>query len=205
MRNDIISQISVIYSQMDKETGTFRNITSLQCPPGCGKCCTSVKVEATVLEMLPLAQELFRQGEWSRWLEHIAAAEDDRKCVFYQPDPLVSENGRCLIYPWRPTLCRLFGFAAVKNKNGLPEAVICEPQKKNTADIVAAVRAAVLNGLSIPKFTDFSIQISACDLCSENRPMPINRAARLALEKYGLAMQMAGADSAGESEKQSDI
>jgi len=199
MQNDIISRISEIYSHIDKETEAFQNRTSLQCPPGCGKCCTSVKVEATVPEMLPLAQELFQQGEWYLWLERIAAADDERKCVFYQPDPVISVNGRCLVYPWRPTLCRLFGFAAVKNKKGLPEAVICEHQKKNMPEIAAAVKAAVPDGLPIPKFTDFSIQISSLDPCSEIRPIPINRAARLALERYGLAMQLAGSDSAGKA------
>lgn len=190
MQKNIISGISAIYSQIDKETETFRAKTSLQCPPGCGICCTSVKVEATVLEMLPLARELFQQGEAFRWLEHIPEADDERKCVFYQPDPLISVKGRCLVYPWRPSLCRLFGFAAVKDKNGRSEAVICKYQKKSMPRIAAAVKAAVLNGLSIPRFTDFSMQISALDPSPENRLIPINQATRLALEKYGLALQL---------------
>ncbi|OQX23610.1 MAG: hypothetical protein BWK80_25130 [Desulfobacteraceae bacterium IS3] len=141
--------------------------------------------------MLPLAEELFRRNEAADWLARLAEVGDTDSCVFYQPDPLIPGNGRCRFYSRRPSLCRLFGSASVKDKNGKAILAACVCQKKAFPSIVESAGKAVSEGLVSLNFTDFSIQFSGIDPYLGTRLLPINRAARIALEKYGLEMQMA--------------
>jgi Fe-S-cluster containining protein len=192
MKKDIIFKILTIFSEIDGKIAESQSLTQLHCPPLCGICCsTSRKVEASVIEMLPLAEELFRRGEAADWLERLSQVGDTAPCVFYQPDPLISGNGRCGFYSWRPSVCRLFGFASVKDKNGKPILAACIYQKKAFPALVESAGKAVAEGLVSLNFTDFSLQFSGIDPYLGTRLLPINRAARIALEKYGLEMQMA--------------
>jgi hypothetical protein len=142
-----------------------------------------------VTEMLPAAQELFQRGEAYRVLESLRSDGDTGMCVFFAMDSDPSFKGHCRYYSWRPTVCRLFGFAARKNKQGSQDAAFCERQKKWAPALVAAATDAFSGGLKAPGFTNFSVRFSALD----NELMPINRATRMAVERYGLWVQMAEA------------
>ena len=138
-------------------------------------------------EMLPLARELFRRGEAYEVLEHLRSDGDTGMCVFFVSDSIASFQGHCRYYSWRPTVCRLFGFAARKNKRGKQDAAFCERQKEWAPALIAAAGNALSRGLRAPDYTHFSIRFSALD----SELMPINRAIRMALERYGLRVQMA--------------
>lgn len=198
MHDDVICHILNIYSEIDCQIAAFKNITGLYCPSGCGKCCASAKVEATVLEMLPIAEELFRRGESLQWLDRIHTANESGTCVFYHPGPdtVMTQKGCCLMYSRRPVVCRMFGFATVKNKNGKPELALCRYHKESSPFLAESVRKAILNGLPVPSFTEFSIRISCLDPCIGTQLVPINRALRLALEREGIRIQMTGAQYA---------
>jgi len=142
-----------------------------------------------VTEMLPVAHELFQRGEAYGVLEHLRSDGDNGMCVFFVPDSVASFKGRCRYYSWRPTVCRLFGFAARKNKRGRQDAAFCERQKEWAPAVVAAAGDVLSGGLKAPDYTNFSIRFSALD----NKLMPINRATRMAVERYGLMVQMAEA------------
>jgi Fe-S-cluster containining protein len=86
------------------------------CQPGCSFCCTSL-MEATPAEVFFVAQVISRyfppaksEGLKERTLrmaalkvgkskEELAATRHDQPC------PLLEEN-QCLVYPWRPLMCR---------------------------------------------------------------------------------------------------
>jgi Fe-S-cluster containining protein len=144
-------------------------------------------LEATVTEMMPVAQELFRRGEAYRVLELLSSDGDTGMCVFFVPDSMASFQGHCRYYSWRPTVCRLFGFAARKNKRGKQDAAFCKSQKEWAPALIVAAENALSRGLKAPDYTNFSIRFSALD----SELMPINRAIRMALERYGLSVQMA--------------
>ena len=127
---DLSYRILELYSQIDRQTSEFQSKTGLQCPPGCGQCCESSVAQATVLELLPAAEELFSRGEAQQWLGCIASIRNNERCVFYYPDPLIPGNGRCELYLLRPSVCRLFGFAVMKNKDGKPELITCRARKR---------------------------------------------------------------------------
>ena len=141
-------------------------------------------------EMLPVARELFRRGEAYGVLEHLRNDGDTGRCVFFVVDMVASFKGHCRYYFWRPTVCRLFGFAGRKNKRGRQDATFCERQKEWAPALVAEAGNATTRGrLKAPDYTNFSIRFSALD----RELIPINRAIRLAVERYGLRVQMAGA------------
>lgn len=190
MNGDALKQVTDLYNQIDEQTAAFQAATDLHCPTGCGKCCENPEVQATVLEMMPLALELWRRGEVEQWLERVADLNEAESCVFYHPDPFVSVNGRCSVYPWRPTLCRLFAFASVKNKHGKPELAACVRHKETIPELVAQAKEAIAAGLAAPNFADIAIQVSNLDPCLGSELLPINQALRLALQRVGLMAQL---------------
>ena len=137
-------------------------------------------------EMLPVARELFRRGEAYGVLEHLRSDGDTGICLFFVADMVASFKGHCRYYSWRPTVCRLFGFAARKNKRGKQDAAFCERQKEWAPALVAEAGNALTRGLKAPDYTNFSIRFSAMD----SELIPINRAIRMAVERYGLWVQM---------------
>jgi uncharacterized protein len=144
-------------------------------------------VETTVTEMLPLARELFRRREAYQVLERLISDGDAGMCIFFIQDSSVSLNGRCLYYSYRPTICRLFGFTAWKNKWGIKNAAFCKRQKEWAPALVAVAENAISRGLKTPDYTHFSIRFSTLD----RKLIPINRAIHMAVERYGLSVQMA--------------
>ena len=140
-------------------------------------------------EMLPLAQELFQRGEAYHMLEHLKSVDDTGMCIFFIPDSNASFKGHCRYYSFRPSVCRLFGFAVRKNKRGRQDAAFCRRQKEWAPALVAAAEDALPKGLKLPDYTNFSIRFSVLD----SKHMPINRAIHMAVERYGLRIQMAGA------------
>lgn len=57
--------------------------------------------------------------------------------------------------------------------------------------MAAVAREAIAKGLNVPLFSQYAMQVFGCDGAGQNRLMPINRALRLAIERYGLWVEMA--------------
>jgi Fe-S-cluster containining protein len=188
--SDLSYSVLELYSEMDRQTAEFRNATGLRCLPSCGQCCESAPPEATVIELLPAAEELFSRGEAQQWLERIASVRETERCVFFQPDPLIPGNGHCQLYVFRPSVCRLFAFAAMKNKNGKPELLTCRRQKEQIPLPVKGAQEAISGGMAVPSFDYFFLKMVALEPSLGRQRVPINRALHLALEKYGLTVQL---------------
>jgi len=199
--SDLSYSILELYSQMDRQTSEVQSRAGLQCPPGCGQCCESATPEATVLELLPAAQELFSRGEAQQWLECIASIRKNERCVFYHPDPLIPGNGRCQLYILRPSVCRLFGFAVKKKRDGNPELITCRRQKEQKLVLVKAAQEAISRGMSVPSFDYFFLQIATLQHSLGRQRLPINQALQFALERYGLTMQLMEANGRRAREK----
>jgi Fe-S-cluster containining protein len=153
------------------------------------------------MEMLPLARELFQRREAYQVLERLISNGSAGMCIFFVPGSSESIDGHCFYYSYRPTVCRLFGFAAWKNKRGIQEAAFCKRQKEWSPALVATAEDAISKGLNPPDYTHFSIRFSALD----NKLMPINRAIHLAVERYGLRVQMAEATVVGRDSQHGGI
>ncbi len=182
-----------VFQDIDRQTAEFQQATGLQCPPGCGKCCQSPTVEVTVLDCLPYALELLSQDGAQAGadavLEQLAALPAAAPCVFYQMDAVIPGNGRCGIYAWRPALCRLFGFATVRDKQGQVQLATCVEHKTSQPAIVSEIPAALGRGLPAPSFSHCAQTIAEIEPSLGTEYMPINQAWQQAIERVGLWMQ----------------
>jgi Fe-S-cluster containining protein len=197
MTAEIAAAVMRLYDEMDHEACRLRVATGLDCPPGCGACCHSTCLRITPLEMLPAAQVLFTRGEAEHWLARVAAAASPR-CVFFVPDAVVADNGRCLIYPWRPVLCRLFGWAAVLDKRGKPVLAVCRRIKELAPETSAAARRAVSAGLGAPVLPAFACRVYGVYPRLGELRLPVNEALAAALEWVGLRQSL-GSGTTGPS------
>lgn len=171
-----------LFQELDARTARFRTVSGLQCPPGCGSCCLSDKVEATILEFLPLAISLMGSETGDRLLERLSRSDEvPAHCLLYDP---TAREGHCTAYPFRGVVCRLFGFAGRLDRKRVPQLAVC--RKMRSADPETASRAEALVAMEprfMPLFADAGIRLSAMDPALGTRRLPINEALREALAK----------------------
>ncbi|MEZ5978067.1 MAG: YkgJ family cysteine cluster protein, partial [Planctomycetota bacterium] len=117
---DWIDRCREIFERADRAASELSTRVGLGCPPGCGACCNSPDVETTVAEMRPLARRIVEEGRTEEVVARIDRATEagERRCVSYVADPFDPRIGRCGVYADRPLVCRLFGFAASRDKHG---------------------------------------------------------------------------------------
>jgi Fe-S-cluster containining protein len=179
--------VGAVYRRLDRRIAGFRRAAGLSCPRGCGECCLSPEVEATVLEMLPLALRLQRERRLEQTLAGLGPGEPPRPCVFYSPAPLGSFGGHCSVYPLRPLVCRLFGFAAMTDPEGRPQLVLCRRLREaDPAGARKAAAGAASGRLPVPVMSEWSLAMYRLDPGLGTRALPINEALGQALERVAL-------------------
>jgi len=181
-----------LFDTLEHETTRISDAHGLRCPTGCGACCLSPEVEATELEMLPMARHLFAIGEGEVWLERLAATPSGSPCVLYRPDPHDRKLGRCGYYAHRPTLCRLFAFAARRNRDGGLELAACRVHKETAPEAVALTQEWIAAGGEVPVYSDTAMELYAVDPHKGTARFPINEALQRALATTGLALRLEG-------------
>jgi Fe-S-cluster containining protein len=181
-----------IYRELDETIHALKVETGLSCVEGCGKCCETPNrnIEASVLEVIPLALALWENGTGDFWLKRLEQYSDSDFCIFYHSEPLFPGTGKCSVYPLRPLLCRLFGFAAKTGKNGEIVFSLCRKVKEVYPGLKEAVQQKILEGTEVPVCSDFGRRVEALNPLLGNRKYPINTAIRMALEKIGYRMLM---------------
>jgi uncharacterized protein len=183
----IVSRVMAFYTELDQQVARFQLETGLRCPVGCGECCLGTTLHTTVLEMLPAAKEILRQGEGDDWLARIASPPSGPRCVLYQTEHPEDTPGHCGFYTWRPAVCRLFGFAAVHTRSGNQILAACKTLKH--AD-PATVATAMALSADAPCFSNVNAMLCALDPTSGSHLMPINEALQKAIHRMGLYLQM---------------
>lgn len=174
---------------IDRQTADFASSSGIRCRSGCGQCCLSATIEARIVELLPMAKSLFEDGLAETVYLSIQNTQSD-VCVLYQPNPRDPSLGRCSRYHYRPSVCRLFGFAGIRRKNGGRELVSCDWQKKLQPETVNTAQHAIDAGANLPMFQDFGMCLSALTANpSLTQMLPINQALAAAIEKVSLAQR----------------
>jgi len=191
---NIVSQVMALYADLDRQVATYQLESGLRCLPRCGRCCPVADIHCTVLEMLPLAEIILSQGTAERCLAAIALAAPTPGCVLYLTDPPKDSPGHCGYYPWRPTVCRLFGFAAVRTREGTRDMAVCKRLKTVAPDAVAIARGQAHRA---PCISDVGTALYAIDPVTGSRLMPINEALQRAILRAGLRMQMSYGETLG--------
>ena len=175
---------------MDSAVAGFQFRTGLSCPEGCGHCCSSQKVEATVLECIPLAFELFRTLQAELILKRLEKNEDDRRCVLYRADFTAAGLWGCTQYSHRAVVCRMFGFAGNRDRQGIPRLAMCRVMKEKDKEGEEGIECDDPN-TPMPLFVDAGLQITTLHPDLGTRRMPINSALQQALLKVGMMLDLA--------------
>lgn len=176
-----------LFSEMDAATSAFAAASGLRCPELCGTCCENPDVRTTVTELGPLAEALVAEGQGEAVLARAEAAGHSR-CIFYAPAG--PGKGRCSVYALRPGICRLFGFAAVRNKRGEPELAACKIHQAASPEAVAEARARIAQGTPVPLFGDFQQRAQELGPSGTAELLPFNLAVHKALERALLRAQL---------------
>lgn len=173
-----------LLQDVQSATDAFQKNSGIRCRSGCGQCCLKPGVEAQVVELLPLARQLLSEGSAAYWHSQAKKTPAGR-CVFYAPNPKDETLGRCGRYSLRPSLCRLFGFAAVSGKDGKPPRLAaCHWHKELQGNTVTAAQSQIDQGAEVPLFSDYSLRFSLIAPGSGlGDRLPINRALAEAIER----------------------
>ena len=174
-----LDELRTIYQDINRETERFAAKSGLACKPGCGKCCEFPEISLTTADCLVLAEALWDEGraeELHAQLSKEPAEASSSPCPIYQPSPQEKHMGRCGMWPVRPGLCRLFGFAAVASSKGtgLAACGIIKAQLAGRPEDRVSADAPIL--------ADWSRRIAATHPGLSAKPQPIRSALREALE-----------------------
>lgn len=178
---EIVTKVEQLFAELDAKIARFTDASGLRCVDGCGECCNKKDIEATVLEFLPLAAHLWKNGKALSVLEKLENEYVSDTCVFFL-------NDRCSVYPFRGLICRLFGFSFVTGKDGKKKLSTCVIIKEKSPGQVEEAGSLADGGFEVPVMTDFSSRLIGIDPEMGRRFLPINRAIRGAIEKLGLSL-----------------
>ncbi len=174
-----VNEVKRVYKRLDKEIADFQKSTTLHCLSGCGECCKKPDIEATPLEFLPLALQLFDEGKAETALEEIKQKKDSL-CYVFRPH-VTNFGGLCSEYPNRGLICRLFGYTARRDKEGKAELVTCKLIKEQQHEAYDQAIEDIKNGKKVVVMSDYYSRLSHIDHTLVDF-YPINQAMEKALE-----------------------
>jgi Fe-S-cluster containining protein len=178
---DLARLVESVYEDMEHTYSGYQRRTGLTCTHGCGACCNNPEVDATPLEMLPLALSFYDQGRAEEILESLQQYSGF-SCFHFVRHSLDGTRGQCGVYQQRPSLCRMFGAAGVSSKQGQPRLSVCRTIKQ---DRPAAYEQALISVQSDPppRMSDGKERVRQLDYALGKQDLPINQALKVALEK----------------------
>ncbi|WP_298472963.1 YkgJ family cysteine cluster protein [uncultured Maribacter sp.] len=176
-----VQLVEKLFFQLEKESAKFAQSSGLHCISGCGKCCSHPNIEASPLEFLPWAFHLFKNNEGENTLNLLSQTKN--KICFIYTTSTNTERGSCNNYKYRGLICRLFGFAANTDKYGKLRLTTCKTIKENQTDNYLSTNKAITQGLSVPIFTEYYMQLNQIDFTLGKVILPVNEALKRALEE----------------------
>ena len=170
---DKIKAVNRIYGQADRHVSAFKRRAGLACEDDCGDCCQKEDLQATVLEFLPAAFDLYVSDSYQTILDRIHENEDPT-CVFFNP---FGEEGNCSVYKHRGLICRLFGFSAMTDKKGDKKLVACGKIKNKLEDCAPGCVQQ-----HAPNMSSYYFRLNGIDPVLSIRNVPVNQAIKEAIE-----------------------
>ncbi len=178
-----VREVEKLFERLDIEINGLKKATQLHCISGCGKCCTKPDIEASPLEFLPWAFHLFLNGQAETMLKELQNRSSSF-CQLFTPLTLIDKNnGSCSHYDYRGLICRLFGYAASRDKYGLLRLATCKIIKEDQPQNFADSEEAISKGLYVPIFSDYYMNLSQIDYTLGSLILPINKAIIRAIEE----------------------
>jgi hypothetical protein len=178
-----VKLVEQLFQKLEHEIEHFQSESKLHCILGCGKCCTTPDIDASPLEFLPWAFHLFLNGKAEETLEELNK-KTNLSCHLYRPLTIVDTNsGSCSNYVYRGLICRLFGYAASRDKYGKLRLATCKIIKENQQENYLNTVEAISNDLYVPIFSDYYMNLSQIDYGLGTLILPINQALKRAIEE----------------------
>ncbi|MCH7397771.1 YkgJ family cysteine cluster protein [Belliella sp. DSM 107340] len=175
-------EVRKVFTDLDIEIKAFMDGSQLSCISGCGACCANPDVHASVLEFLPLAFDLYEKGKAEKAMQLLDDVGNDANCIIYKSQNEDVKKGYCSDYANRGMICRLFGSAARRNKEGKKELITCKIIKEQKSDLYQKTALEIKDGASVPSSGDAYSQLYNIDFQMTQEQFPINQAVRKALE-----------------------
>ena len=175
-----------IYDQMWEAFSQYQAASGLNCLVGCGKCCNNPEVEASVLEMFPLALRILDENKLEEWLDKLEEPAQDH-CLMYEPHSPDGSKGQCGVYKERPSLCRMFGVAGFYNKHHEVTLSVCKLIREKYPDLTKVRESEVSD--KTPMHITWSYRLAQIEPGLIQDRMPINQALKKALERIALYAQ----------------
>lgn len=174
-----------LYQEMSEVFGHYQKQTGLPCLSGCGQCCLNPEIEASDLEMIPMALKIYDEGKIDEWLSRLENAEG-LSCLAYQKLSSDGKKGQCGIYEGRPSICRMFGVSGYFNKKEEVTLSICKYIKEAFPEKSLHANSHLTDA---PMLVHWTARLTTLhpDLITNKKP--VNVALKNALEKVALYMQ----------------
>jgi uncharacterized protein len=183
---DLSHNLKKLFDEMWETFSSYQASAGLPCITGCGQCCLNPEVDASTLEMIPIALKIFDDGKLEEWLEKTSTPTQEH-CLFYVQG-IGPWQGYCGIYQERPALCRMFGVAGYLNKDRDVTLSICKHiSQKYPVETLAAKEKAKTE--RVPVFATWTTLVSGLGTPELNQRYPINEALKRALHKISILAQ----------------
>jgi len=188
--------VEAVFDELEQSFGAYQLRSSLSCIPGCGACCNNPNIEATVLEMLPLALHLYDLGQAETVLEELQSYSGFA-CYHYKRNSLDGLMSSCSVYKQRPVICRVFGAAGDRDKYGNTRLSVCRHIKQNKAE---AYQLALQNlpREAPPRMATGKQRLRQIDFTLGREDLPINQALQRALQLVLFQSSFSDPESAGQ-------
>lgn len=176
-----VNLVMELYQRMEQTFAFYQKKLGLGCLPGCGACCLSPNIECTILEVLPIALELYLKNEDQKVYDQCSSSI----CYFYKRLSFDGKKGHCTNYYFRPAICRMFGVYARKNKRSQPELAACKEIKQSsfTNWQLASLETEEMENILITKWSN---ELAGIDFHLSQKLYPINTAFQKAIEYINL-------------------
>jgi uncharacterized protein len=174
-----VRAVNRVYGALQRDISKLQSESGIHCLSGCGECCKKPDIEATPLEFLPLALDLYDEGRAESMLEELRNAQSPL-CLAFRPF-VTNFGGLCSEYPNRGLICRLFGFSARRNKEGQSELVTCKLIKEQQTDQYNKAVDNIAKGKRVPVMSYYYSRLVSVDP-SLSDFYPINEAMAKAIE-----------------------
>ncbi len=175
------TSLQKVLQKIDQKLLEIQKQTGLVCPFGCGSCCNNPNIEVSPLDWIFQAEIILETGTLEATLRKLEGQEKHSVCIYYNSDPGYRGSGRCLVYENRPVVCRLFGFSAVRDKNGLKKASICKIHKEALPNESRKFALLAERTDFVPVFSEIYTEFLGIKP-NWGEQMPINLALKKALE-----------------------
>jgi len=173
-------QLQSLYDEMAKTFGDFQRKSELPCLPECTKCCLNPEVEATPLEMIPMALAIFESPDFEIIYEKLSLSEN-LPC-------LMMDGKKCTRYEQRPSVCRMFGVAGYFDKNHQKSLSVCKIIKEAHPEKYS--KTLLLKDPSTPMMADWFSRLKSLHPQIDQNRQSLNSALKIALEKIALWYQI---------------